>query len=83
MTVCRALSMAAGVFCGASTKFDAIISDLNIEAEEIGFAVARAALKLKPKPAVLIYTGYANPSNDEKAVVALLSEYGKFASSLG
>ena len=37
-----------------SRKFDAIIADLNMEADDIGFDVARAAVKLKPKPAVVM-----------------------------
>ena len=51
-----------------SRKFDAIIADLNMEADDIGFEVARAALKLKPKPAVVIYTGYGNPANARTAL---------------
>jgi len=51
-----------------SGKFDAIIADLNMEADDIGFEVARAAMKLKPKPAVVIYTGYGNPANARTAL---------------
>jgi CheY-like chemotaxis protein len=51
-----------------SGKFDAVITDLNMEADDIGFEVARAALKLKPKPAVVIYTGYGIPSNARTAL---------------
>jgi adenylate cyclase len=49
-------------------KIDAVITDLNMEAEDIGLEVARAAQKLKPKPAVVICTGYANISNSRSAL---------------
>jgi two-component system, NtrC family, response regulator PilR len=49
-------------------KFDAVITDLNMEADDIGFEVARAALKLKPRPAVIIYTGYGTPVNARTAL---------------
>ena len=39
-----------------------------MEADDIGFEVARAAMKLKPKPAVVIYTGYGNPANARTAL---------------
>jgi ActR/RegA family two-component response regulator len=40
-----------------------------MEADDIGFALVRAVLKLKPRPAVVIYTGYGNPSNARTAIV--------------
>ena len=49
-------------------KVDAVITDLNMEAEDIGLEVARAAQKLKPKPAVVICTGYANLNNSRSAL---------------
>lgn len=49
-------------------KVDAVITDLNMEAEDIGLEVARAAQKLKPKPAVVICTGYANLRNSRSAL---------------
>jgi len=52
----------------ANTKVDAVITDLNMEAEDIGLEVARAAQKLKPKPAVVICTGYANLRNSRSAL---------------
>jgi DNA-binding NarL/FixJ family response regulator len=47
---------------------DAVITDLNMEAEDIGLEVARAAQKLKPKPAVVICTWYANLRNSRSAL---------------
>lgn len=49
-------------------KFDAVITDLNMEQEDIGLEVARAALKTKPKPAVVICTGFASLSNSRTAL---------------
>ena len=49
-------------------KFDVIILDLSMERDDSGFEVARSALKLKPKPAIMIYTGYANLSNSRTAL---------------
>ncbi len=49
-------------------SFDAVITDLNMERPDIGLDVARAAQKLKPKPAVIICTGYASVSNATSAL---------------
>jgi two-component system cell cycle response regulator CpdR len=40
-----------------------VITDLNMEKDDIGLEVARAAQKLKPRPIVVICTGYANVEN--------------------
>lgn len=40
-----------------------VITDLNMEQEDIGLEVARAAQKLRPRPLVVICTGYANVDN--------------------
>ena len=49
-------------------SFDAIITDLNMEALDIGLEVARAALELHPKPIIVICTGYASASNSSAAL---------------
>ena len=49
-------------------KFDAVITDLNMEREDIGLEVARAAQKVRPKPAVVIITGYASIANSRAAL---------------
>lgn len=49
-------------------KLDAVITDLNMEQEDIGLEVAKAALQLKPKPAVMILTGFASLSNSRAAL---------------
>jgi hypothetical protein len=36
---------------------------LNVEREDIGLDVAHAAKELRPKPAILVFTGFANVSN--------------------
>jgi DNA-binding NtrC family response regulator len=48
--------------------FDAVITDLNMEKENIGLEVARAALRLHPKPAVVVCTGYASIDNSAAAL---------------
>ncbi len=48
--------------------FDAVITDLNMERENIGLEVARAALKSQPKPAVVICTGFASLTNSRAAL---------------
>ena len=47
---------------------DVVITDLNMEREDIGLEVARAAQKLKKRPIVVICTGYANTSNAQEAL---------------
>ena len=55
-------------FQKSNGKVDAVITDLNMESEDIGLEVARAAQELKPRPAVVICTGYANLSNSRSAL---------------
>jgi DNA-binding NtrC family response regulator len=47
---------------------DAAIIDLNMEEEDIGLVVAKAAQKLRPQPIVIICTGYANVDNIQTAL---------------
>ena len=49
-------------------RFDAVITDLNMESPDIGLQVARAALELHPKPVVVICTGYASATNSLAAL---------------
>ena len=48
--------------------FDAVITDLNMESEDIGLEVARAAVKRRPKPAVVICTGFASMENSKESL---------------
>ncbi len=48
--------------------FDAVITDLNMEKEDIGLEVAQAALARKPKPVVVVCTGYASVRNAMSAL---------------
>jgi DNA-binding NtrC family response regulator len=48
--------------------FDADINDINMEKENIGLEVARAALRLNPRPAVVLCTGYASIDNSAAAL---------------
>jgi CheY-like chemotaxis protein len=49
-------------------KYDAVITDLNMEQEDIGLEVARAAKRRQPMPIVVIVTGYASPVNARSAL---------------
>ncbi|MDP9159459.1 MAG: response regulator [Acidobacteriota bacterium] len=48
--------------------FDAVITDLNMEKVDIGLEVAQAAVMKKPKPTVIVCTGYASVSNSLAAL---------------
>jgi CheY-like chemotaxis protein len=49
-------------------SFDAVITDLNMESEDVGLEVARAAIKHRPKPAVVICTGFATMENSRESL---------------
>jgi CheY-like chemotaxis protein len=49
-------------------RTDVVITDLNMERDDIGLEVARAAQKLKPRPLVVICTGYATVENSSSAL---------------
>jgi DNA-binding NtrC family response regulator len=49
-------------------RFDAVITDLNMEQDDIGLEVAQAAMKSKPRPAVVICTGFASIANSRAAL---------------
>jgi two-component system, NtrC family, response regulator HydG len=49
-------------------KLDAVITDLNMEREDIGLEVARVAQRLRPRPVIVICTGFANPKNSLEAL---------------
>src|SRR5205085_4936866 len=48
--------------------FDSVITDLNMEKPDIGLEVARAALRLQPRPGVVVCTGYADVANARAAL---------------
>ena len=51
-----------------NSRFDAVITDLNMEKEDIGLEVARAAMQSEPRPAVVICTGFASMANSRAAL---------------
>lgn len=59
---------AIGMLNGGKCRYDAVITDLNMEKDDIGLEVARAALKAHPKPAVVICTGFASMANSRAAM---------------
>ena len=51
-----------------SHDFDIVMTDLNMEKEDIGLEVARKAMELNPRPVVVICTGFASPYNSQAAL---------------
>jgi DNA-binding NtrC family response regulator len=49
-------------------RFDAILTDLNMEKEDIGLEVALEAAKLQPRPAIIIITGFGSIENARAAL---------------
>src|SRR5579864_5553289 len=49
-------------------RLDMVITDLNMERDDIGLEVARTAFGLKPRPVVAICTGYATIDNTREAL---------------
>lgn len=47
---------------------DAVVTDLNMEKEDVGLEVARAARRLRPPPVIVICTGFANLQNSLQAL---------------
>src|SRR5205085_12010499 len=66
--VSPAYSSAEAIKLLANSKhFDVVITDLNMEREDIGLDVARRAKQLTPPPVVVICTGYASVNNSRQA----------------
>lgn len=53
---------------GDSGHFDAVVTDLNMETENIGLEVAQTALAQRPRPVVVVCTGYSSISNSREAL---------------
>jgi CheY-like chemotaxis protein len=51
-----------------SLSIDAVVTDLNMEENDIGLEVARVARTLKPAPVVVVCTGFANQDNARQAM---------------
>jgi two-component system response regulator GlrR len=51
-----------------SHRFDAILTDLRMEQEDIGLELAEAAAKLRPRPVIMIFTGYGSVQNARGAL---------------
>jgi CheY-like chemotaxis protein len=67
--VMPAYSSAEAITLLANGKhFDVVITDLNMEREDIGLDVARRAKELNPAPVVVICTGYASINNSRQAL---------------
>ncbi len=53
---------------GNSHVFDIVMTDLNMEKEDIGLEVAKKAMQLRPRPVVVICTGFASTFNAHAAL---------------
>jgi CheY-like chemotaxis protein len=53
---------------GNSHVFDIVMTDLNMEKEDIGLEVAKKAMQLRPRPVVVICTGFASTLNAHAAL---------------
>ena len=51
-----------------SVHVDAVITDLNMERNDVGLEVARFAQSLRPTPVVMVCTGFANQDNTRQAL---------------
>jgi CheY-like chemotaxis protein len=51
-----------------NTTFDGVITDLNMEKEDVGLEVARIALQATPRPVVVVLTGFASLVNSRQAL---------------
>lgn len=51
-----------------SGHFDAILTDLWMEKEDIGLELARIASKLQPRPVIVIFTGFGSTANARAAL---------------
>ena len=49
-------------------KFDVVLTDLHMEREDAGLALARAAKRMNPAPILIILTGYASMHNARAAL---------------
>ena len=52
----------------ADAAFDGVITDLNMEREDIGLEVVRVALQADPRPVVVVLTGFASLANSRQAL---------------
>lgn len=62
------LSAAEGLKALAGEHIDALISDLHMERQNVGLELARAAMQQKPRPVVMLCTGYADVNNSRAAL---------------
>lgn len=49
-------------------QYDGVITDLNMERDNIGMRVAQVANSLRPRPVIVICTGFANAINAREAL---------------
>jgi len=56
-------------------RFDAVVTDLNMERADTGLDIARRAAQLQPRPMIMIATGFPDASNLQRALHAHVVDY--------
>ncbi len=49
-------------------KFDAVLTNLSMERDQSGFEVARVAARIRPRPVIIVFTGFGTVENVHAAV---------------
>jgi DNA-binding NtrC family response regulator len=49
-------------------KFDAVLTDMSMEHDQSGVEVAKAAAQLRPRPVIVVFTGFGTVENMRAAV---------------
>jgi DNA-binding NtrC family response regulator len=68
VTTAENCTEAMTILAADERHFDVVVTDLNMEQDDIGLKVARSALKRQPKPVVVVCTGYATVENSKAAL---------------
>ena len=59
----------------AGKRFDVVITDLCLEKDDIGLQVARHAATLRPRPVIVLITGFASVENARRALEMHVDHY--------
>lgn len=46
-----------------NSKFDAVLTDMSMEHDHSGLEVVKAAAKLRPRPVIIVFTGFGTLKN--------------------
>lgn len=59
----------------SQTKCDAVLTDMSMENEESGVAVARATAELRPRPVIVVFTGFSSTIDSMQAAVTTAADH--------